>query len=739
MRDLKLLRKYHGLLKPFLGIFLVAILFDIFSTLLGLVTPLFTRVLFDYAYPLRDLGLLNTTVVSIIALYFILFFIGVMSDYLQTYIGQEATADLTRKIFHSIQCVPLKFHQEKKRGDLLIRITDDVDTAVGMVFNILPTIIIDGGRFIIILAISLSINTQLTLLALLSVPLYVVEARFYAGKRAKVREEQIDVSSRLYSRANERLGNIKTIKAFGQEDHETLSFGKLIRQQFRVAIKGRLLEILQTFTNSITLQMWSIFLMWYLGYQVVQGQLSIGEIVALMMYIEQLEGPVHSFIGLFTGWKTNMVSLDRLEEVFDQPPEQSLDHGAEPLNIKDGEVGTSHLTFAYAPDQEILHDVKVRFMPSSMTAIVGASGSGKTTLVNLLLRFFDPTQGIILVDGQNILEVRVRELRKRIGIVAQDAALFDGTVMDNILYGNEGMERGDAMKAAQMAGAHEFIMRLPGGYDAQVGESGGRLSGGQKQRIAIARTLLRNPSIVVFDEATAALDAESEFRIQEVISRLKTTKTVIVIAHRLSTIKMADNILVLDEGRFVEEGNFDELFEKKGAFYQFYWRQFGGLATFRQQLGLELERASRYGSKFCLAILRVLSYKQMSEEASIEHANMFVADVDMLLKRSMRMGDNCSVLDGDTVLLLLPEIDASQLELFFKRMLKILPRKEGEDLEFELLPEDLLFVGTTISKKLFKTAEELMHALKSFADSQEGGDHYIVIPGEELAEKAKQG
>ncbi|GAG53165.1 unnamed protein product, partial [marine sediment metagenome] len=231
-------------------------------------------------------------------------------------------------VFHAIQCLPLKFHQEKKSGDLLIRITDDVDTAIGMVFNILPTIIIDGGRFVIILAIALSINTQLTVLALLSVPLYIIEAKFYAGKHARVQEEQIDASSRIYSRANERLGNIKTIKAFGQERRETLSFSMLIRRQFRVAVKGRLLEIMQTFTNSITLQLWSVFLTWYLGYQVIQGQLSIGEIVALMMYIEQLEGPVHSFIGLFTQWKTNVVSLNRLEEVFEYPSEESKDHGA---------------------------------------------------------------------------------------------------------------------------------------------------------------------------------------------------------------------------------------------------------------------------------------------------------------------------------------------------------------------------------------------------------------------------
>ncbi|MBN1282772.1 MAG: ATP-binding cassette domain-containing protein [Proteobacteria bacterium] len=738
MGDTRLLARYHRLIIPFIGVFLVAILFDIVTTLIGLVTPLFTRILFDYAYPLRDLKLLNLTIFSIIGLYFLTFFINVMGDYLSTYIGQEADARLTERVFHKIQCLPISFHQKKKIGDLLIRITDDVDTTVGMVFNTLPTFIIDGGRFFIILAIALSINVKLTMLALLSVPLYVIEATYFAGKRARLQEEQIEASSIMYSRANEKLANIKTIKAFGQEDQESLSFSRIIRKQFRIGVKGKLLEIFQTFTSSLTLQMWSVFLTWYLGYQVVQGQLTIGEIVALMMYIDQLDGPVHSFIGMFTQWKTNLISVKRIDEVLSHPTEEEGIHGTAALNIKDGEVGTTHLSFAYAPENEILHDIEISFPPNSFTALVGGSGSGKTTLVNLLLRFFDPTQGIILVDGQNIMEVRVRDLRQKIGIVAQDAALFDGTVMDNILYGNEGKERGEAMRAAQLAGAHDFIMRLPGGYDAQVGESGSLLSGGQKQRIAIARTLLRNPAVVIFDEATSALDAESEFRIQETIGKLRATKTVIVIAHRLSTIKMADAILVLDEGKFVEKGTFDELFDRKGVFYKFYWKQFGGLASVRQQLVLELERASRYGSKFCLAMMRVLSYGRICKEAGVEAGDRFIEAVDMLLKRSIRMGDNCAVLDGDTIMLILPEIDAAQLEAFFKRMIATLPRKAGDDLEFDLAAEELLFVGTTVSKKLFKTVEELMHALKNAADSS-GEPGYRIIAGDDLAAGAAKG
>jgi ABC-type multidrug transport system ATPase subunit len=351
------------------------------------------------------------------------------------------------------------------------------------------------------------------------------------------------------------------------------------------------------------------------------------------------------------------------------------------------------------------------------------------------LRFFDPTKGIILVDGQNISEVRIHELREKIGIVAQDAALFDGTIIENILYGNEGKSRGDAVRVAQLAGAHDFISRQPGGYDSPVGSGGELLSGGQRQRIAIARTLLRNPSIVIFDEATAALDAESEFRIQEVINSLKKTKTVIVIAHRLSTIKMADNILVLEEGRFVEEGQFEDLLERKGAFYRFYWRQFGGLASFRQHLGQELERSSRYGSRFSLSILKMHKFHEVVESDGAAAAEEFMEGVDMLLKKAIRMGDDCAILDGETILILLPEIDPTHLEAFFNRILSWFPRPSDQEIKYPIDKDDLLFIGTSITQKIFKTPEALLSALKSEADSKAKEHGYYVLEAKELAKE----
>ncbi|MBT3181106.1 MAG: ATP-binding cassette domain-containing protein [Deltaproteobacteria bacterium] len=732
MEDVKILQRYHAVLKPHLAAFLISILFDIGMTILGLATPLFMRLLFDYAYPYRDLALLNQTIIAIVVIYFLYFFMSIASDYIQIYVHQETTAGLTSKVFQAIQKLPLNFHREKKLGDLIVRITDDVSKTTGMVSSILPTIVINGGKFLIILAIALYINPNLTILALLSIPLYLFEAKFYATRQARIESESIDADSAIFSSVQEKLVNIKTIKAFGQEQNETISFGHLLKRRYRIGVKERVLDIVRVFTNSITIQIWSMFLVWYLGYQVVMGMLSIGEVVALMLYFEQLGDPIRSFIDLFTEWKINLVSMHRLDEVFDTASEDYIDDNFHNVKIADGNIQTRNLSFSYESECEVLHNIDVKFPSHSVTAIVGSSGSGKTTLVDLLLRFFDPSKGIILVDGQNISEVKIHSLRGQIGIIAQDSTLFDGSIIDNILYGSEEMERGDAMRAAMMAGASDFIEGMPGGYDTEVGAEGCYLSGGQRQRITIARTLLRNPSIIIFDEATSALDAESEYKIHEVISRLRSTKTVIVIAHRLSTIKSADNIMVLEDGRFVEEGEFDQLIDKRGAFYKFYWRQFGGLAAFRQHLGMEFERTTRYGSKFCLAILELRKYREIENEDGTDAAEEFAEIIDFLIKKQIRLGDNCARLDGETILLLLPEINDEQLKQFFNRMRVLLPQDNDDNTRYPVNVDDLAFVGTRITHKGFKTPEDLLSELKKKADVLKKSMNYEIISEKDL-------
>ncbi|MFH1874392.1 MAG: ABC transporter ATP-binding protein [Pseudomonadota bacterium] len=730
MNSLGLLKKFHAYLLPFFSFFLIAIFFDVFVIILGLLNPMFSKVLFDYAYQFHNLTLLNVTIIAIVVTYFLYFFLSVVADYLLTYIDQEATAKLTSNIFYAIQCLPLKFHQEKTQGDLLVRLTDDVANTIAIIMNMLPTILIDGGRFFIILYIAFRINPTITLLALLAIPLYALETKFYAKRLQYVEQESIDADSDIYTRAQERIAGIKTVKAFGRESSETLSFGKLIKRRYQVQVKEKTLSILRTFTNSITIQIWTIAIMWYLGYQVVQGRLTIGEIVAIMLYLEQLGEPIETIANLATSWKTSQVSMWRLKEVLDYPSESALERGDKDLEIEQGLIKTDHLSFSYLPEEEILHDINVEFTPASLTAIVGGSGGGKTTLANLLFRFFDATQGAILIDGQNISEVRIKSLRNRVGLIEQEYALFEGSILENILYGNPDKTKEQAIEAAKLAAAYDFIMKFSEGFETKVGASGSLLSGGQRQRIAIARTLLKDPEIIVFDEATSALDPESEFHIQEVIGNLKLTKTVLVIAHRLSTIKMADEIMVLDEGRFVEKGRFEELLAKRGAFYRFYWKQFGGLAAFRQQLFLEMERAARYNSHFSVAALKYLPYQNVLNTSGVQYVEKLMDNLDYRIKKSIRVGDNSSVLDNGLILILLPEITEKQIAGFFHRAIEILTGP-GEDI-IPITREDVLLLGTRIETKHFKTPEEMIGALTKKIAAIDIGHGSIVLSEKEL-------
>lgn len=737
MGSLGLLKKFHAYLLPAAVFFLIAIFFDIVVILLGLLNPMLTRVLFDYAYQFKNLTLLNVTILAIVAAYFLYFFLNVVADYLETFVYQESTAKLATNIYYAIQSLPLRFHQEKTAGDLLLRITDDVSNTISFIMSVLPTIIIDGGRFVVILLIALYINPKLTILALLSIPLYVLETKVYAKRLQGVEQELIDAESNILSRAQERITGIKTIKAFGQEKTETLSFKKLLRRRYHVQTKGKVLAILKTFTNSITLQLWGVFITWYLGFQVVQGSLTIGEIVAIMLYLEQLNDPIESFSNLFTSWKTNVVSMNRLKEVLDYPSEEAAEGKDKTLKIDQGEVVTDHLYFSYAPEKEILHGIDVNFLPHALNAIAGTSGGGKTTLVNLILRFFDVSKGAIYIDGQNISEVRIKSLRNRIGMIEQDFALFDGTIMENILYGNPKKTHKDAMEAAQLAAAYDFIVKFPDGFNSKVGPAGSFLSGGQRQRIAIARTLLKDPEIIIFDEATAALDPESEFHIQEVINKLKQTKTIIVIAHRLSTIKMADRIMVLENGRFVEQGGFEELLEKRGAFYRFYWKQFGGLAVFRQQLALEMERAARYDSHFCLSILKYLPYEKILKKEGLQKADHLIDEIDYLIKKSIRLGDNSSVLEGGTILILVPEILPDQLLAFERRIAGILTSTKIGDTS--ITENELMIAGTRISKHRYRTPEELVRALDEASRALKKEHGQFVIDEKELLKTHVEG
>ena len=717
----QLLRYHLKLLGPRISPFAFALLFSLTSTGIALLPPLFTRVLFDYAYPLRNLALLNYSIIAIIGVYFISLSIDVISDYLFTYVDQEATLDLGHEIYSRAQSLPLSFHQQKTTGDMVIRLTDDVDRGVTFILDLVPSLLISFGQFIAVLVIAFLMSPKLTLLALASIPLYIVETKFYAKRQEKIEEEAINTEGSIVDRVQERVRSIRTIKAYMAEGEEAKSFIGLLKNRYRVMIKQKMVDAISIFTNSLTIQMWSIFLTWYLGFQVIKGQLTIGEIVALMMYFSQLGGPIQSILGLFTSWRINKVSLNRIDDILLSPTEKET--GKNLLSIGErSDIKFNNVDFAYEKDP-VLKGLQLMIEPNLLTAIVGESGSGKSTLVNLILKFYSPQHGVVLIEDKKVSDLMVNSLRSQVSLVSQDYTIFSGTILENILYGNPGKNRDDAIDAAKSAAAWSFISQLEKGIETELGSDGAGLSGGQKQRIAIARALLRDTPVMIFDEATAALDAESEFHIQEIMRQLKKHKTVIAIAHRLSTIKEADKIIVMESGRAVEEGKFEELLERKGRFYKFYWKQFGGLGALRQSLFTELERAKRYGSHFCTVMIRFWNLKKDKIE--------ILEDLNSQIRLQIRVGDNCAPLGikdkvGD-IIVVLPEINEEQLKLFFKRLKSVINSWN--------IGGTYSFVGSRFSGKNFSTPEEIFSALKnSFSQKGIWGGNDLIIDEGELHE-----
>lgn len=704
MNDFKLLQKYHALLRPVLGVFVASIILGLAATVVQLGIPLLVRALFNSVFPDRDLALLNSVVLGLAIIYLAHFFLNAVACYIRAHASQKIESELTQNLFKAALGLPPKFSPEKKGGSLLSRITDDAATTVAFVTSALPTVIIDGGKIAIILAILTYINPRLALLALIGIPLYAVEIYFYPRQLRAVKGDLAGSKLDIGTYAKERLAGTEMIRACGQERNELLSLGALVSRHDRIVLRDRLSELARDFAGSITLTSWSIFLVWYLSCLVIGNKESIGEMIALMFFFGQLEAPVRSVIIFANRWNNSLASAGRIDEILASRSQNASK--------------TWHIAFKETAHRRIPHDIEVQFRPHEVSAIVGTTNEERVLIREFLPHSFAPSDGVLMIDGHEISEVRTHALKGKTGIITQGTTLFDGTVIDNILYGNQGMERGDAMRAARQAHADTFIERLVGGYDAPVGVGGSLLTLGQQRQIAIARALLSNPSIIIINEAVSNPGEEDEYFFSGIIDSLKQTKTVIVISTRLSTIRAADNIIVFQDGRFVEQGQFEELFEKHGSFYRFYWRQFGGLAAFRRQLDVELERSGRYGSKFCLAVCKVRNYDFILSKDGARAADKYVESIDLLLKKSMRLGDNSAVLDGDTILLLLPEIDLNQLILFFKRIQKT---------------ADIFMAGTEVAKMKFKTAEELLRALNDAAiKGASTREPYNVIPIDNL-------
>jgi ABC-type multidrug transport system fused ATPase/permease subunit len=469
---------------------------------------------------------------------------------------------------------------------------------------------------------------------------------------------------------------MKAIKEFAREKIESKIFKRkgeaLIKRQLRANVFG----MTSGFITGLIVYIPSFIILFYGGYQVMAGVLTIGTLLALRTYVQQLFGPITSLGSLNKSLKTTMVSVDRVYEFLDVQPKIKEKDNAKNMRNVEGNIAFKNVSFSY-DKKEVLSNVDFEMKKGEKIGLVGPSGSGKSTIANLLMRFYDANKGGVTIDGVDLRDIKVNSLRKNVGIVSQETILFNMRIKDNIRFGNPKASDKDVVKAAKLANIHDFIRKLPKGYDTVVGERGAGLSGGQKQRISIARVILKDPQIVILDEATSSLDSESELKVQQALERVTKGKTTLIIAHRLSTLENVDRIIVLKNKKIAEQGKFAELLGKKGEFSRLYNIQFGGYHQFEQRLEQEIDRAKLYKRPLTMVLLDFRDFENIIEKRGKIKAEKFIDKVNKLIEKNIRNVDFFTpVPRGENVsLLVMPEVDEKKARKSVDKLIKAIQKK----------------------------------------------------------------
>jgi subfamily B ATP-binding cassette protein MsbA len=543
-------------------------------SLLEFIVPQLTRLTIDHVIPNKLFSKLFLIGGGVLGAALLLGALRYISTSLMASVGQKVLYNLRNDLYRHMQSLDVSFFDRNRTGDLMSRVTNDVSILQQMISSSMMQLFTDFFTFTAIAVYMLWIDWKLTLLLLATFPFMILTTKIF-GKRMRssfrtVQESVADVSDHLQN----TLTGIRLIKSFTAEAYESERFAERTQRNMDANIQVTRLraayEPIIDFLNFLGLAIVLVFGAWL----AMKDMMTVGTIVAFIAYLRLLQNPVRHFSRIINTIQQSAAAYERIMEVMDTNAEIVEKEGAIKLPRASGQIVFNHIDFAYSKDSVVLKDFHLALAAGKVTALVGSSGSGKTTIAHLIARFYDPQSGDITIDGYSLKDITIASLREQIGIVSQDIVLFNGTIEENIRYGNLHATDDEVLAAAKAANADGFIDSFPHGYETQIGERGVKLSGGQKQRLSIARAILKNPRIIILDEATASLDTESEQHIQEALAQLLQGRTCLVIAHRLSTIQQADQIYVLEQGRVVENGTHEELLLLQGRYNQLYELQF---------------------------------------------------------------------------------------------------------------------------------------------------------------------
>ncbi|MBE6632929.1 MAG: ATP-binding cassette domain-containing protein [Ruminococcaceae bacterium] len=558
--------------RPELKTILICILISCVTTAISLLPPYMTQTIVDEVLPLRELGLapdgirrLTFLVVFLLCAYVVQFSLSALRGYLSRRTSDRMVLSLRNDVYEKAQHLPMKFYDKTSTGAVINRISGDTNTIQAFIIRITQDCLIQFALMVGIITVMLCMNWRLTLLSLIPVPLVVIGSRIFSKRIAPYYKKIWRRWASVTSIMTDTIPCVRVIKAFAGEKRAREKFTRYSNEWYRVDMASA--KITQTFPWIISFAVTcGSLLIWAVGGRwALLGQVTAGTLVSFISYASMFYNPVNFFANLSDSYQAALASVERVFDILDAECEQSNENGLKPQYLK-GKIEFRQVNFSFDKTKKTLSDINVTINPGDIVGIVGTTGSGKSTLINLLMRFYDHYEGDILVDGHNIKDINLEAFRSCIGYVQQEPMMFSDTIFNNIAYGAPNASVEEVIHAAEVANAHSFIVRQPDGYDSMLGERGVGLSGGEKQRLSIARAVLKNPSILVFDEATAAVDSETESLIQEAIERLISGRTTLMIAHRLSTLRKANLILVMDKGRIIEAGSHEELMELGGKY-----------------------------------------------------------------------------------------------------------------------------------------------------------------------------